>query len=133
MAERPDRARTLGLCRFVPWRGRLLVLRELSATTARLEPGAHLLWDRRFIADLTPAAPRGFTLGYLGQSGGVAATDHGAGDLPRLIYPVLPALWDEEGLAAVPHLGYRRPGVGALPRLSFHAENPLTQAGFTVV
>ena len=31
--------------------------------------------------------------------------------MPPLVHPVLPAFWDEEGLAAVPHLGYARPGV----------------------
>ena len=118
----------------MPWRGRLLVLRELAAASApvRLEPGARLVWDRRFAADLAPTAPSGFMLGYLGQSG-AAAPERGGGDLPRLLHPVLPALWDEEGLAAVPHLGYRRPGVEGLPRLSFRPANPLTSAGFTVV
>ena len=131
---RPDRARTLGGCRFVPWRGRLLVSREPEAASApvRLEPGANLEWDRRFAVDLAASAPSGFTLGYLGH-GRAPATECSTGDLPRLIYPALPALWDEEGLAAVPHLGYRRAGVGALPRVFFRAANPLTHAGFTVV
>ncbi len=42
LVARPERARTLGGCRFVPWRGRLLVLREPAAASAslRLEPGA---------------------------------------------------------------------------------------------
>jgi tRNA(Ile)-lysidine synthase len=141
LTARPDRARTLGGCRFVPWRGRLLVLRELAAASApvRLDPGARLLWDRRFVAGLAQAAPSGFVLGYLGHSAKVVAEptgrpiDRGGGDLPRLIYPVLPALWDAEGLAAVPHLDYRRPGVGTLPALSFRPTNPLTSAGFTVV
>ncbi len=43
-----------------------------------------------------------------------AATDDNI--LPRLIYPTLPAVWDEAGLAAVPHVFYRRPGTGILPR-----------------
>jgi tRNA(Ile)-lysidine synthase len=142
LAARPDRARTLGGCRFVPWRGRLLVLREPAAASApvRLEPGATLVWDRRFAVDLAPTAASGFLLGYLGLSGAAATerpvdrqVDRDRGGLPRLIYPVLPALWDDEGLAAVPHLGYRRPGVGALPSLSFHPANPLTRARFTVV
>jgi tRNA(Ile)-lysidine synthase len=134
LATQPDRARTLGGCRFVPWRGRLLVLRELAATSpaVRLEPGAPLVWDRRFAVDLTPTAPGGFTLGYLGR-GGPPAAERDDGDLPRLVYSILPALWDGEGLAAVPHLGYRRPGVGVLPRLFFRPANPLTRAGFTVV
>ncbi len=134
LMARPDRARTLGGCRFVPWRGRLLVLREPAAASApvRFEPGATLLWDRRFAVDLAATATSGFTLGYLGP-GGAPAAECGTGDLPRLIYSVLPALWDEEGLAAVPHLGWRRAGVGALPRVFFRTENPLTHAGFTVV
>jgi hypothetical protein len=79
-------------------------------------------------------------LGYLGQHPGAGAERpvaqprrDGEGDLPRLVHPVLPALWDREGLAAVPHLGYRRPGSGPLPQLSFRPANPLTSAGFTVV
>jgi tRNA(Ile)-lysidine synthase len=134
LAARPDRACTLGGCRFVPWRRRLLVLRELVAASpaVRLEPGAALVWDRRFAADLTPTAPSGFMLGYLGGSG-LPAEARGHGDLPRLVHSILPALWDDEGLAAVPHLGYRRPGVGVLPRLSFRPANPLSRAGFTVV
>src|SRR5439155_24444076 len=120
LTARPDRARTLGGCRFVPWRGRLLVLRELAAADPplRLEPGANLLWDRRFAVDLAAAAPRGFWLGYLGRSG-AAAPERGTGDLPRLVHAVLPALWDEAGLAAVPHLGYRRAGLAVLPRIFF--------------
>jgi tRNA(Ile)-lysidine synthase len=138
----PDRARTLGGCRFVPWRGRLLVLRELAAASppVPIEPGMHLVWDRRFAVDLAVAAPGGFMLGYVGQRNGVGverppaqSSGDGDGDLPRLVRPVLPALWDGEGLAAVPHLGYRRRGLGTLPRLSFRPANPLTGAGFTVV
>jgi len=134
LVARPERARTLGGCRFMPRRGRLLVLREPEAASApvRLDPGANLLWDRRFAVDLAATAPRGFTLGYLGQSG-AAVAEGGTGDLPRLIYSVLPALWDEEGLAAVPHLGWRRADATVLPRVFFRAGNPLTHAGFTVV
>jgi tRNA(Ile)-lysidine synthase len=135
----PERARTLGGCRFVPSRGQVLVLRELAraAPPARLEPGAGLLWDRRIAAELPGSAPSGFILGYLGQFGVVAVDrrlrDRRADTLPRLLFPVLPALWDEAGLAAVPHLCYRRSGVGMLPALRFRPANPLTRASFTVV
>jgi tRNA(Ile)-lysidine synthase len=139
LAARPDRARTLGGCRFVPWRDRLLVLRELAAAAppARLEPGGRLWWDRRFAAELPQPAARGFTLGCLGGDG-VAEIAGGlgrvpAGGLPRLVYPVLPALRDAEGVAAVPHLGWRRPSLETLPCLSFRPATPLTHAGFTVV
>ena len=131
----PVRARTLGGCRFVPWRGRILVLRELAAAAApvRLEPGACLVWDRRFAAELPEVAACGCTLGYLGQRGVEALGRQPRGMLPRLVHPILPALWDETGLAAVPHLSYRRPGVGELPHLYFRPANPLTRASFTVV
>ncbi len=58
LVQEPRHARTLGGCRFVPWRGRLLVLRELAAAEAPkvLEPGADLLWDRRFAVRLSPDA-----------------------------------------------------------------------------
>ena len=134
LAAAPERARTLGGCRFVPWRGRLLVMRELAAAAPplRLEPGARLVWDRRFAVTLAPDAATGFTLDYLGRHG-AAPIERRGGGLPRLVYPVLPALWDEQGLAAVPHLGYRRAGVGALPLLAFCPDSALTTAGFTVV
>ncbi len=139
LAAQPGRARTLGGCRFVPWRGHVLVLREPDAASAPvwLEPGACLVWDRRFAVELTPMATSGFTLGYLGGRAAAAvprrAMDCERRALPRLLFPVLPALWDEEGLAAVPHLFYRRGGVGALPGLCFRPANPLTRASFTVV
>jgi tRNA(Ile)-lysidine synthase len=133
LTKAPDRGRTLGGCRFVPWRGHFLVMRELAAASppVLLPPGKPVFWDRRFAVEPI-AEPAAFRLGYLGQIGGVPA-ELGAAGTPRLVYPVLPALWDERGLAVVPHLGYRRAGVGLLPRLAFHPQSGLTQAGFTVV
>ncbi len=134
----PERARTLGGCRFVPWRGWLLVLRELGRAEPplRLEPGECRAWDRRFLASVSATADREFTLGYFGQLGdaGLDLGDApGAGDLPRLVYPVLPAFCDDEGPAAVPALAYRRTPETVFPELSFRPANPLTTAGFTVV
>jgi tRNA(Ile)-lysidine synthase len=130
----PSRARTLGGCRFVPWRGHLLVLRELAAASPPLvlEPGADVLWDRRFAVAVPRAAASGLMVGYLGHGEG-ALPAHRDGPLPPLVHPVLPALRDAHGLAAVPHLGYRRTGLAALPSLLFRPINPLTRAGFTVV
>ena len=135
LSAQPERARTLGGCRFVPWRGRILALRELAAASppVRLDPGAALSWDRRFEAALPATAPASVTLGYLGQLNSARRGDLPASAIPRLAYPVLPALWDCEGLVAVPHLAYRRPGVATLASLSLRPMNPLTQAGFTVV
>ena len=134
LAASPERARTLGGCRFVPWRGRVLVLRELAAAELPvcLASVAQLLWDRRFTVIAAGAA--GITLGYLGQRGGSAgAGPLLASTLPALVHSVLPALWDARGIAAVPHLGYRRDRATALPALVFSPANAVARAGFTVV
>jgi len=133
------RGYTLGGCRFIVWRERILVVRELARRTepVRLMPGASCLWDRRFKVALPVAAGGPVRIGYLGR-GGVAELNRTKPQLrhnsmPRLLYPVLPAVWDEKGIATVPHLGYRRQGVVVLPQIGFQPINPLTRAGFTVV
>jgi tRNA(Ile)-lysidine synthase len=101
-----------------------------------LTPGTSFLWDRRFSVVLSATAAGAVTVGYLGRSGVVELNRYRLemrGGLPRLIYPILPAVWDQEGIAAVPHLGYRREGAAALPEFSYRPINPLTRAGFTVV
>jgi len=139
LAEGGRRGHTLGGCRFVHWRRRFLVLRELAggAGPVRLTPGMRLLWDRRFGVALPVTAPGAVTVGYLGHSGVVALNrqqpEQPRGGLPRLLYPILPAVWDAEGIAAVPHLGYRRRRDAAVPEFSFRPVHPLTRAGFTVV
>jgi tRNA(Ile)-lysidine synthase len=127
-------ARTLGGCRFVPWRGRILVLRELAAANRpMLLPTTNAaLWDRRFVAAPGVVARGDLILGYLGAD--APAVEKRDGNLPRLVHPVLPALRDPHGrLVAVPHLGFWRCAAAGLPRLSFRPVNPLSAAGFTVV
>jgi tRNA(Ile)-lysidine synthase len=134
LAAAPARARTLGGCRFVPWRGLILVMRELAAADppCALEPGESVVWDRRFAVTLPAETPGALTLGYLGQRG-ESLPERYSGNEPRLVHPVLPALWDGRGLAAVPSLGYRRPGVEVSSCVLFRPAHPLSQAGFTVV
>ena len=103
LAQEPRRARTLGGCRFVPWRGRLLVLRELAAAEApiALEPGADLLWDRRFAVSLSPRSGRRGSRSAISGSMPAPRREGGFGRiLPPLVHSVLPAFWDEEGVAA---------------------------------
>jgi tRNA(Ile)-lysidine synthase len=138
LAEAPGRARTLGGCRFVPWRGRLLALREAAraAPPTALAPGHSTLWDRRFLATLPSAAERPVRVGALGAAGVAALKSAATGDdnsLPRLIYPVLPALWDEAGLVAVPHLGWRRATAECAALVAFRPLVSLFGLGFTVV
>ncbi len=130
--------RTLGGCRFVGWRGRVLVLRELAAAAApvRVATGASLVWDRRFALVAPPGVAGSFTLGYLGRDGVAELALRAPGlrhaGLPPLVRPILPALRDEDGIAAVPHLGYRREGVAVLPKLVFRPLKSLSDAGFAV-
>lgn len=139
LAGDADGGYTLAGCQFVAWRGRYLVLRELAAAAspARISPGTSLVWDRRLGVALPVTAAGPVTLDYLREIG-VAELNGRAPELPRtglplLVRPILPALWDEDGIAAVPHLGYRRKGVGLLPELVFRPVKSLSDAGFAVV
>ncbi|MGE3782657.1 MAG: hypothetical protein AB7H71_07940, partial [Alphaproteobacteria bacterium] len=135
LTREPGRVRTLGGCRFVPWRGRMLILRELAAAEAPvlLEPGADLLWDRRFALALSPKAAGPLTFGYLGQHADAAPRGDFGQMPPSLVRSVLPAFWDGLGVAGVPHLGYVRPGSSVSMKLSFRPLRPLIQPSFTVV
>jgi tRNA(Ile)-lysidine synthase len=139
LATAGPRGHTLGGCRFIRWRERVLVMRELghAAQRTRLNPGDTMIWDRRFQIVLPPNVTGSFTIGYPGEAG-VAQLRRLAprprqGWPPRLLLPVFPVIWDEDGIASVPHLGYRREQIGAVPRVVFRPANPLTQAGFAVV
>lgn len=138
LAGKAAGSRTLGGFRFVAWRGRVLVFRELAhaAGSVRVMPGSTLLWDRRFAA-ASPAAAPPLVLDYLGPRGVAEWRRATAGarprlPLPALLHPILPGLWDEKGLAAVPSIGYRREGGIVLPRLSFRPVNSLSHASFAV-
>jgi hypothetical protein len=122
----------------VAWRGRVLALRE-AARAARplvLAPGMSAVWDHRFFASLPVNAPGPVTIGGLGATG-VAVLGRTSiepdNPLPRLVYPTLPAIWDEEELIAVPHLSWYRVPAGSLPELVFKPATSLFGAGFTVV
>ena len=139
LAEAPRRGHTLGGCRFVAWRERILVLRELAeaADPVRLIPGASCLWDRRFRLAL-PAAAGAVTVGYLGRSRRCRAEPSGAarcGTAACLGWSIQFCRQDgtRRASSAVPHLGYRRQAVAALPQVGFRPINPLSRAGFTVV
>jgi tRNA(Ile)-lysidine synthase len=133
------RGHTLGGCRFVAWRSRILVLRELAdaAAPVQLTPGASLLWDGRFKVTLPVTAGGPLIIGHLGRAGaaefGRLALCPPRRSLPRLLDPILPAAWDEDGIVAVPQLAYLRRGAVAAPQFGFRPVNPATRAAFTVV
>jgi tRNA(Ile)-lysidine synthase len=139
LGEAARRGHTVGGCRFIRWRERILVTRELAkaAPPVRLRPGERIVWDRRFEI-MTPRADGGpFTIGYLGLPEAprldLRSLQLRRAWAPRLLLSILPGVWDEKGIAAIPYLGYGREGVVGLPQIVFRPVNPLTQAGFAVV
>lgn len=100
-----------------------------------------MTWDRRFALDLvaTGKGPRGTAwvsrLGRDGWAGIVQESpDLRQSPIPLLARVTLPALWDDDGVFAVPHLQYQRqalakPGV-AVGRVAFRPPNTLSGTGF---
>jgi tRNA(Ile)-lysidine synthase len=128
----------LGGYRFIAWRGRILVLRELAAAAPAIQVASDdlILWDQRFEVSLAaPAPPQ--VLGYLGREGVTELRRQSPGfrdrGLPAAVYQVLPGFWDARGLLSVPFLRYRREQGAVVPSLVFRPVNCLTHGGFAVV
>jgi tRNA(Ile)-lysidine synthase len=135
----PRRGHSLGGCRFIHWRRRIIVVRELAHAQpiVRLAPGESAFWDRRYDVSFAATGDKPLAIGYLGTPGVIQLNrlrfKQNPDRLPRLVLPILPAAWDEDGIAAVPHLGFRREEIAAVPQFVFRPRNPLTQADFAVV
>ncbi|GAB2176378.1 tRNA lysidine(34) synthetase TilS [Dongia sp. agr-C8] len=126
---------TLGGCHLRRKTAKLQIFRDWGAIRDRLPlaPGASGHWDGRFTVMAAPELSSGssFTIGRLGE--------HGLRELGRLGHPqaesgipepgrkALPALWDEDRLIAVPHLGF---GTGLETR--FRPARGAASGGFTV-
>jgi tRNA(Ile)-lysidine synthase len=139
---------TLGGCRVLPRRGRLLVVREARNLPAlRLCAGQNLLWDGRFVVALPRVAGRRVSgrrsaveleLGPLGTTGWTevraAAPACARGRIPAPARAALPALRDAKGVLTVPHLGYQRPDSGAsrVKLCRYRPRYPLILSAFTV-
>lgn len=115
------RGRTLGGCRIVPARARLLVCREATACRPSLPLLAgEVRWDGRFAATVKGPARVGYTLslGPLGAAGIVALRRGGEGArierVPAPARPSLPAIRALDGFLTVPHLDYQ--GYGSVGR-----------------
>jgi len=133
--------RTLGGCRILPWRGRVLVLREPAAMAPPIavpDGGGTLSWDRRFVIDVPNGMKMGgFIVGGLGIEGAARmrgiAERPGTPYLPSGVRPALPAFWREGTLFGVPHLGWMPAGTEIGAAVRFRPTRPLTGSGFTVV
>jgi len=106
-------ARTLHGCTLQTWRESLLLSREPAAMAASvpLRGGETVGWDGRFaitaggVARPLRIAPLGGE-GWRTVSKAFGRTGHGA--IPPPVGPTLPAVWDLDGLLAVPHLSFQR-------------------------
>jgi tRNA(Ile)-lysidine synthase len=133
--------RTLGGCRILPYRGRVLIHRELAAMASPMavpETGC-VVWDNRFLVERREGEPSvpGLQIGGLGPTAAasmraiVSMSD--PPHLPGSVRPSLPAFWQNGKLVAVPHLGWQRPGTKIGTELRFRPARALAGSGFTVV
>ena len=128
--------RTLGGCRILPYRGRVLVCREPRAADAVARAVGRFLWDGRFRVAIDGETD--WTLRRLGQKGWAAVV----ADRPVLrethvpppVRPSLPSFWHLDGVVSVPHLNYvsRRYGKELSPvrEVAYAPSRPLTGAAF---
>ncbi len=106
-----DRRRSLAGCLIVPSPKGLLFCREPAAVEERLVDGGRpVLWDGRFLLDLMGSGP--VTIAALGGHAAILrralARQGPAAAWPAAVLATLPALGDDQGVAAVPHFGWRR-------------------------
>lgn len=133
---------TLGGCRILPWRGKLLICREPAAATesSPIAAGKSVWWDARFEVRLSGRpgrSPRGLcTVRRLGSDGWAALVkrdpDLRGHPIPPAVRPSLPALWHGNGLGAVPHLDVTLGKDHMTADAVFAPRVPLAQSRFTV-
>jgi tRNA(Ile)-lysidine synthase len=137
--------RTLGGCRFIPQRSKILVVREAASAGQRIAidgPGIYV-WDSRFAVTVTgrgPWLPGRHILARLGAEGwrqiAAAAPELRRLPIPAAVRPALPTLFDLEGVRAVPHLMYGRRGADpdsvTIVSMTFRPRHALAGSGFAV-
>lgn len=132
---------TLAGCRVIAQSdGRVLAVREAGrmAAAVALIPGQEGEWDNRIRFLVEKDAPKGLSLGGLGGGEWRRMARNGwrcEPGVPAAARSGLAAVFDEEGLCAVPHLGYKRSNMAGrtLRWIIVAASNPLTVAGHCLV
>ena len=141
--DRLSGGRTLGGCRILTRRNNILVCREtaMAATSAALETGTPTEWDKRYLVSVAlrgSTGASGYSVRCLGRAGWLAVKAADArlskSPIPAAARPGLPALFDLDGVAAVPHLEFVRSELcgPADPHFTavFRPAQPLTPPAF---
>jgi tRNA(Ile)-lysidine synthase len=107
------KGRTCWGCSIIPWRGKLLIVRELSAISDQvlIENSKDIIrWDNRFSFVFKRNISNTVMLQNLGIQGWVQIVgkkpDLQKKLIPPRVRPTLPALWQGDEVIAVPHLDY---------------------------
>src|SRR3546814_6937615 len=119
------------LCRILPeGNGGIRLLREAAAMARDIPvPAGDFLWDRRFRITVSGAPLEHLQVGAL-------TAERWKGIKPDVAEPAingqvratLPVLFDEDGVVAAPHLGYRRTGWRGAAQAWFAPAQPLTSS-----
>ncbi len=138
-----ESARTLAGCRIVPRRDGVLICREPAAAKSEvaLSTDEPACWDARFVVRAAlpkGAARRRYTVRRLGRAGwaeaAAARPSLRATAIPGAVRPSLPAVFNLDGVVAVPHVRFVRSDVGDADAAAFTAEfrpaQPLGPASF---
>lgn len=133
---------TLGGCRIMPRRDRIMVCREPAAAVEAtpIGPGEAVWWDQRFQVRWTGRKGSGgrgaVVVRKLGAEGWSALIrqrpDLRQHPMPSAARPSLPALWRGESLLAVPHLDVTFARDHMTVAAVFAPRAPLAQTRFTV-
>jgi len=134
---KPFNGRTLGGCRILMKRNKVLICRELRAVSGPSSAQDEIMWDGRFRIRLR--STQGLRVRRLGQDGWrmVSAQDPGLRKcrIPAPVRPSLPAVWGLDDVVVVPHLNYVRAGWpradGLVRDIAFAPARPLTAARFS--
>ena len=133
-----EAGRTLAGCRIVPWRDRLLLVREARACAPPLPlaAGHQVWWDRRVGLRLD-SGPPGLSVAALGVDGWQQVAPHVCparrSAIPQPARASLAAICADDGnVLAVPHLGFVREGVSIVATPRFLPATPLGGTDFAV-
>lgn len=137
--------RTLGGCRFIPQRSKILVAREAAKATERigLERPGPIDWDGRFAITLAGrfTTADGYALARLGEAGwrqvAAEAPESRAVPVPPSVRASLPTVLYLEGVLAAPYLMYGRRGADPdsvqIVSATFRPRQALAGSGFAVI